>query len=135
MSQAVCHSYLGEFAQARVLLEAGHEAFPQEPILQDALIRVLAASADVSVRDGERAVAMAERLTATFSRPETFESLAMAYAEQGRLAEAIRYQQEVIRAAEGQVPADLLDYLQGNLLRYERGEPCRTPWPPTVFDR
>ncbi len=135
MSQAVCHSYLGEFAQARVLLEAGHEAFPQEPILQDALIRVLAASADASVRNGERAVAMAERLTATFSRPETFESLAMAYAEQGRLAEAIHYQQEVIRAAEGQVPADLLDYLQGNLLRYERGEPCRTPWPPTVFDR
>ncbi len=135
MSQAVCHAHLGEYAEARKLLEAGYEAFPQEPILQDAMIRVLAASPDASVRDGKRALEMAKRLTAAFRRPETLESLAMAYAELGRFPEAIRYQREVIRAAEGEVPASLLDYLQSNLRRYEQGKPCRTPWPPTVFDR
>ena len=135
MSQAVCYAHLGQYAQARRLLETGLEGFSDELILRDALIRVLAASPDASVRDGERALEMAERLAAAFPRPETLESLAMAYAERGRFAEAIRYQQQVIRAAEQRVPARMLEYLQNNLRRYEQGEPCRAPWPPTVFDR
>lgn len=135
MSQAVCHARLGEYARTRELLEEGLDAAPQERILQDAMIRVLAASPDASVRDGERALRMAGRLTAEFPRPETIESLAMAYAELGRFNEAVQYQRQVIGAAEGRVPPQMLHYLQSNLERYERGEPCRTPWPPTVFDR
>lgn len=135
MNQAICHARLGEYVEARELLEVGHQAFPRQPILQDAMIRVLAASPDASVRDGERAVRMAERLTATFRRPETLESLAMAYAEVGRFPEAVRYQEEVIRAAEQRVPESMLDYLKSNLRRYEQGKPVRTPWPPNVFDR
>ena len=135
MSGAVCHAQLGQYVETRKLLETGYEAFPQHLILQDAMVRVLAASPDARVRDGVRALEMAERLTATFQRPETLESLAMAYAELGRFSDAVQYQREVIRAAEGQVPKALMEYLQNNLQRYEQGLPSRTPWPPTVFDR
>ena len=135
ISQAVCHVQLGEYAEAWQLLETGYEAFPQEPELQDAMIRVLAASPDARVRDGERAVEMAERLAAVAPRPETAASLAMAYAEVGRYSEAVLYQRQAIRAAEQQGLTAILDHLRSNLRSYEAGKPCRTPWPPSVFDR
>lgn len=131
--QAMCHAQLSEYAEARALLEAGYEAFPAQLELQDALIRVLAASPDESVRDGERALEMGERLAATVRRPETLESLAMAYAEVGRFPEAIRAQRAAIRAAQEQGMPAYLDFLRSALRRYERGEPSRTPWPPAAL--
>ncbi len=134
--QAICHADRGEYPQARELLETGHRAFPADAVLQSAFIRILAASPDASVRDGERALRLAERLAAAQPSPETVEGLAMALAELGRYDEAIRYQREIIGAAEsqGQTLA-LLEYLRSNLRSYEQGKPCRAPWPPTVFDQ
>ncbi|MFB3133846.1 MAG: hypothetical protein ACE10K_15110, partial [Rhodothermales bacterium] len=95
--------------------------------------RVLSASSDASVRDGPHALKIAERLAATLPRAETLESLAMAYAEVGRFSEASRHQREAIRAAEQQGLHFWLGHLNDNLLRYEQGKPCRTPWSAVVF--
>ncbi len=136
MKEAICHAHLGDYDRALALLEAGYRAFPDNPVLQDALVRVLAASPDPSARDGRRALAMAERLVSTHRSPETLESLAMAYAETGRYADAVRAQEEVLSVAEARgVASAMLEHLRANLERYEESRPCRTPWPPTVFDQ
>lgn len=136
IKQAICHAHLGEHAEALKLLESGYEGSPEDPLLQDALVRILAASPDASVRDGARALQLAQRLTGEHRRAEMLESLAMAYAESGRFSEAIEVQREVIRGVERRdLGADMLEYLRGNLRRYEQEEPSRTPWPPMVFDQ
>ncbi len=132
--QAICHAELGEYAEARETVEAGYAAFPNRPELQDALVRILAASPVAELRDGPRALQIAERLARAVQRPETMESLAMAYAEVGRFSDAIRIQEQLVRGTErGDMP-ELLRHLRRNLRRYEAGEACRTPWPPTVFE-
>ena len=135
INQAICHAEVGEYAEAQALLEAGFQAFPQHPGIQDALIRVLAASDDELVRDGQRAVALAERLASAFARAETLESLAMAYAEAGRFTEARQAQQSAIQAAEQQGLTAWLGHLNANLHRYQQNQPCRTPWEAVIFEK
>ncbi len=133
INEALCQVRVGRYAEARALLEAGHEAAPNQLGLQDALIRVLAASPDAEVRDGTRALEMGLRLTAALPRPETLESLAMAYAEQGRFPEAIAQQKKALRMAEEGGQTAMVDPLRANLRRYEQSQPCRTPWPAFVL--
>ncbi|MFQ5570130.1 MAG: tetratricopeptide repeat protein [Rhodothermales bacterium] len=135
IDQAICHVQVGRYAEARALLEAGLEAFPQHPGLYDAMIRVLAAGADDDVRDGARALEMASRLVSVMRRAETLESLAMAYAETARYDEAVRHQREAIQAARLQNLNTWLDHLNANLRRYEQKLPCRTPWEAVIFDK
>ncbi|NIR46442.1 MAG: tetratricopeptide repeat protein [Gemmatimonadetes bacterium] len=132
--QAVCHAHVEQYSRARELLESGHEAWPDEPRIKNALVRIPAASPDRRVRDGERAVALAEELAAAYRQVPVFEGLAMAYAEQGRFEEAVGYQQQVVAAAEAQnARPEMIDYLRENLRLYQRERPSRTPWPPAVF--
>ncbi len=132
ISTAICHVQIGQYTEARALLEAGYEAAPDQPGLQDALVRVLAASPDARARDGRRALEIAQRLVTALPRPETMESLAMAYAEVGRFAEAVAQQQAAIRIAEQGGYGVLAGPMKDNLRRYEQGQPCRQPWPAFV---
>ena len=129
LSMAMCEVQAGNYAGAKSVLEAGHQAYPNHPGLNDALARVLAASPDAGVRDGPLALELAQRQTASNSRAETLETLAMAYAEAGQFQHAIDAQSESLRFVRaGNNPAYLL-HLEANLRRYQQGEPCRTPWP------
>lgn len=133
--QAVCHVAVGEFAEAKALIETGLEAFPGHPGLQDAMVRILAASDDARVRDGRRAAAIAERLASTIRRAETLESLAMAYAEEERFEEAVQIQQGAVRTAQQQGLTTWVDHLNANLKRYQQHLPCRIPWAPVIFEQ
>jgi tetratricopeptide (TPR) repeat protein len=135
ISQGMCLVRLGEFGKARRVLETGYDAFPANPGIGDALVRVLAASPDADVRDGQRALEIAAALVEALPRPETIESLAMAYAEVGRFEDAVLRQREMIRAVEERGQHPLLSQFRSNLERYERGQACRTPWPPQLFER
>jgi len=117
----------GRHGEARERLEAGLLRFPESLDLKDVLARHLAASPDRSVRDGERALELAEEVFAAVPTPESVETLAMAHAEAGRFAEAVRWQSELIeRLGEdgGELPPGALERLRANLALYERGEPC-----------
>jgi len=135
INQAICHAEVGDYAEARALLEAGIEALPEHPGLRDALVRILATSPDAAVRNGQRAVDIAERLAATFQRAETLESLAMAYAEMGRFSEAAQAQRGAMQAAQRQGLTSWTNHLKANLQRYEHDEPCRKPWEDVVFSK
>ncbi|MFQ5709360.1 MAG: tetratricopeptide repeat protein, partial [bacterium] len=125
---AVCHLQSGDYARARTLFEAAHKVFPYHRGIRDALVRVLAASPAAEVRDGNLALTLAEKPVADANQLESAEARAMAYAELGRYAEAIQWQETAIEAARNQGKADYLAYLRINLQYYKQGNPCRTPW-------
>jgi hypothetical protein len=105
---------------------------PQEQPLRLALARVLAASPEDGVRDGPRALALAQALYAGFPSLDHAETLAMALAEVGRSAEAADLQARAIDAVTRAGRFELLARLQEDLARYQAGEPSRRPW--SAFD-
>jgi tetratricopeptide (TPR) repeat protein len=120
---------LGEYQQARERLERDVQTFPGQPGIAHALARLLAAAPDDRVRDGARALGLAEALKR--SQPdsqEVTETLAMALAEVGRFDEAVKWQTEAIRDARRAGRADLAARLGANRRLYEARRPCRTPW-------
>ena len=113
---------------ALTALERSVEAFPQNLALQHLLARLLAASQQASVRDGERALEVARQLVTTRASLEHVETLAMALAELGRFDEAVARQRDVVRQLETAGEVTGLSTARMRLELYESGEPCRAPW-------
>jgi tetratricopeptide (TPR) repeat protein len=129
INYAVALASLGRYADARVWLEEAVRAQPDRPELANALARILAAAPVPAVRDGQRALAIAQELAKTSSNPELGETMAMALAEVGSFGDAISLQRDVIAAAR-QAGMDAEVRRMGETLRlYESGRPSRTPWP------
>lgn len=126
---AVCYTRSGRDAEARDLLEAGLKAAPDEPVFREALARILAASRDPAVRDGARALELAQGLVNGSRSAERLAVLAMAYAAVGRFDAAVEAQQTALRAAERAGATDRLEGLRRDLRRYRQGESARSPWP------
>ncbi len=106
------------------------ETLVARPDFVEALLRlawILAVHPDPQVRDGRQAVELAEhacRLTQS-SQPGALRTLAVAYAETGRFAEAIRSAQEAQRLAEA---AGQREFARGNqqlLELFRAGQPYR----------
>jgi tetratricopeptide (TPR) repeat protein len=119
---------LKRWAEAGARLDEGAKSFPDQPGFEHALARVLAAAPDGRVRDGERAVAIMERLTRDQQSLSTSETMAMALAEVGRFDEAARWQRNAIEVASQSGRLDVLRRLAVNLRSYENRRPCRVPW-------
>lgn len=122
---------LDRYREARDRLVTAVDAFPGETSFPHALARLLAAAPDAAIRDGQRALALVEQVMEAEPEPtiDLAETMAMTLAELGRFGEAAEVQRALIGAAErARMPA-VVRRLTTNLRRYERGEPCRTPWP------
>ncbi len=116
----------GRDPETRAALEEGLVAHAESLPLVHLLARLLATSEDPAVRDGERALALARRAMEGQPGIEHAETVAMALAELGRFEEAASWQRRVLAEAGragGPSPA-----MRRRLERYERGEPCRSPW-------
>jgi len=119
---------LKRYREARDWLEEGTRLHPDDPQLRHALARLLAAAPDDAVRDGSRALSLAQELLATDKTTQLGETLAMAFAENSRFAEAKDVQRGVLEAAtKASLPFDARR-MAANLRLYERNQPCRTPW-------
>jgi tetratricopeptide (TPR) repeat protein len=117
---------LGRYEEARARLENDAAAYPDQPGFAHALARVLAAAPDDRVRDGGRALSLTEQLLRTQPRsPVLLETMAMALAEVGRFADAVRAQSDAMMLTGG---GGARAHLAANLGLYQRGRPCRTPW-------
>jgi tetratricopeptide (TPR) repeat protein len=120
---------LRRYAAAKAWLEESVGAQPDRPELAHALARLLVSAPDDRVRDGERALAMLEELSASYRTAYVGETMAMALAELGRFDDAISVQQSVLAAArQGGTDTDVRR-TTANLSLYERRRPSRTPWP------
>ncbi len=120
-------------AVARERLEAGLADNPEDPMLTLALARLLATSKDDAVRDGGRALLLAQGLFDQAGTLENAETLAMAYAESARLRDAVALQENALSAVMAAGRFQDMPRLEENLTLYRKGKPCRTPWSP--FDR
>ena len=88
------------YLEARGRLRNGLEAMPRERELAHALARLLAVAPVPGVRDGELALKIATKVHSEAQRSDTAETLAMAFAEAGRFAEARELQRQLVNAAE-----------------------------------
>jgi cytochrome c-type biogenesis protein CcmH/NrfG len=120
---------LERYAAARDRLTEAMKQYPNQPAFAHLLVRLLAAAPDPRVRDGRAAEALMRNLLAHEERTsDVDEMMAMTMAEQGQFGEAITWQRDAVAAAERAGQPDRARRLAEMLSRYERRQPCRTPW-------
>ena len=119
---------LRRWTEARDHLADDAKSFPDQPGFDHALARVLAAAPDDRVRDGQRALAIMQKLTRDQKTVGTAETMAMALAELGRFDDAVQWQRNAIGMASQAGRPGVAAKLTANLQLYEARRPCRVPW-------
>ena len=119
---------LGRYREAHGRLAVGVDRHPWEPAFPIAFARLLAAAPDDTLRDGPRALALAEALAGRLRTTAVAETMAMAHAELGQFAGAVEWQRLAMSVAAEAGQSAAVQRMSANLARYLRGEPCRTPW-------
>ena len=80
-----------------------------------------------SLRDGKRALDLVMKVYRAKTVPTPAETLALALAEVGRCEEAATLQKQLVATAEQLKDGNLVEQLKKDLVRYEKGNPCRPP--------
>ena len=116
----------GRYAEARHALDDALGRFPGDIATRHLLARLLAVSPDDAVRDGARAVKLAQSVVDQQPALDHLETLAMALAEAGRFDDAVLWQQRALeqerQAAGGNSPQRL-----DRLALYRARQPLRAP--------
>ena len=127
MGRGVALIQLERYREARDWLSRAQLVHPGHLLLTNLLVRVLAAVPDAGVRDGERALALMDERLRGDTSIETYETMAMVFAEVGRYDDAVTWQRRAIAAARQAGQAPRARSLAANLARYEQGRPSRSP--------
>ncbi len=135
-SSAILH-----LARARALLRTGDErkagqalaeslaALPEEGEVAHLAARFLATASDPGLRDGARALTLAIQVFSAQPVPEHGETLAMAFAENGRFDDAVELQRTVVaQLTRTGAAAPILARAGKRLDLYVAKQPCRSPW-------
>ena len=123
MGEAVSLLLAGDYVKARERLEIHVAELPKDAALKARLARLLAACPDPVVRDGGRAVDLAQQAFAADPSAEAVETLAMAFAEAGDFEQARLWQRRLLSAGAAADSA-ARERWQQNLGRYESGRSC-----------
>jgi tetratricopeptide (TPR) repeat protein len=115
----------GRFARARQRLEDGLATHPRSFELASLLARLLATAPDDALRDGARALQLAQELLQARRSIDQAETVAMALAELERFDEAAALQRQIIDWAASEGQRELASRLRRNLERYENRQPVR----------
>jgi tetratricopeptide (TPR) repeat protein len=119
---------LHRYREGRDRLLDGMKQYPDRPAFVHALVRLLAAAPDATVRDGQAALRLMREVLAREPRSvEVGELMAMTQAELGQFGEAVTWQREALASAVRVSRPDLVRRLTDALARYEHRQPCRTP--------
>ena len=125
---AMALARLGRYRLASQRLQTGLRLHPDQPAFPHALARLLAAAPDPGLRDGARALELVQSVARRHRTAGVAETMAMAFAELGRFEEAVEWQRFAMTVAADSDRQDVARAMAANLARYQRGEPCRTPW-------
>lgn len=115
----------GRFEEALRHLEAARQRLPQSSQLAYTLARLLAAAPDPLLRDGQRALRLAQAAYEATPAPLYAATVAMAFAELGRCEDALIWQKKAAVSAQSGKLDDLAAELWKRVSYYERGSPCR----------
>ena len=113
-----------QFAAAIEYLEASYRTAPGRERTATTLARMLAASPDVSLRNGPRALEIAMLVYDRRATPAHGETVALALAEGGRCSEAMEWLKKAIAQAEREGDTEEAMRLRNEAPRYNR-TPCR----------
>jgi tetratricopeptide (TPR) repeat protein len=96
-------------------------------LAQNNLAWLLATSPKASLRNGDKAVELAQQANALTGgkNPNILDTLAAAFAEAGRFDDAMRTAQKALELARAAGQQDLVEELNGEMKRYEAGLACR----------
>ena len=126
LEAAVAAVELGLLSEARDLLEEGLGLDPSQGRLAKALARILAAAPDLSLRNGERALKLAQQVAAATNLVQDYELVALALAELGRCTEAADLLTALAPKAEASRQAALLERAE----TWRNASSCRPPGNP-----
>jgi tetratricopeptide (TPR) repeat protein len=124
VSLSILLAQQNRFREAVTLLAEGNRRFPERTATATTLARLLASSPDLSVRDGGRALDLANAVHSAEPTPVHAETIALALAELGRCDEALSRMKRAIAEAEQEKDAVEATRLSGEVAKYERN-PCR----------
>ncbi len=130
LSLAFAQIKAGRYGPARAQLEQGLATDPRDIGMSNALVRLLAAAPDATVRDGARALRLGRELFEATQSPEVGESYAMALAETGDFELAQKLQREALAAWEKMQRPHAKGLAERNLALYRERKPAREPWAP-----
>jgi tetratricopeptide (TPR) repeat protein len=128
LSLALAQVKAKRYAEARKELEAALKAQPKNPEITNMLARLLASAPLAAIRDGPRALELAQSLFETTKHPEVGQTYAMALAETGHFDQAIALQRETIIVFERTGHEDRKPFLERNLALYEHHKATREGW-------
>jgi protein O-mannosyl-transferase len=117
----------GRVREAMAHLQTAVTLQPGNARTLSGLAWVLATCPDASVRDGARAMELAQRADRLTDAqdPLALRALAAAYAESGRFAQAVTTARQALPLAENQSNTMLADMLRSEMKRYQAGLPAR----------
>lgn len=107
------------FADAVALLDEDNRRFPDRTATATTLARLLASSPDRAIRNGPRALDLANRVYAAEPTPVHGETVALALAELGRCDEALAVMKDAIANAEKRNDPTDATRLKSEMPRYE----------------
>jgi tetratricopeptide (TPR) repeat protein len=110
-------------------LEVLIEQRPDDPVLQYALARLLAAARDPERRDPQRAIEIANALVQGQPIPPYQRALALALMSAGQAEEATSLSESVLAMAAWMAPPGELEQLMDELDEYRAGRLPADPWP------
>jgi tetratricopeptide (TPR) repeat protein len=115
----------GRLDEATVHFQKALQLEPDDPAIQNNLAWVFAACPQASLRNGPRAVQLAQRANdlAGGRNPVYLHTLAAAFAEAGRFGDAISAAQKALELARATGQQDLAARLNDELKRYQAGLP------------
>jgi tetratricopeptide (TPR) repeat protein len=114
-----------QYTQALSALEKGHAQFPQKGLTAATLAYMLAATPELELRDGKRALALAEAVYGATGALSHGALVALALAELGRCDEAVTWLKRMTTKATEEGKPELAEKLKAELNRYESARPCR----------
>jgi tetratricopeptide (TPR) repeat protein len=110
----------GREGEAIIQFQKALQINPRQPEIENTLAWVLATASPAALRDGRRAVELAEQAnqTASGENPLFLRTLAAAYAEAGRFDDAVRIAQKARELAQAAGQSGLVEQLNGELKFY-----------------
>jgi tetratricopeptide (TPR) repeat protein len=124
VSLAILLAEQNRFTDAAALLDEENRKFPGRTTTATTLARLLASSPDRAIRNGPRALALAEGVYAAEPTPVHGETVALALAELGRCDEALMWMTRAVAEAEKGTNAAEATRLKGEMPKYESAS-CR----------
>jgi len=116
---------LGDYRLVRESLEKAYARNPDRTETAALLAYLLAAAPQLDLRDGGRALEIAQRIYQATGSTYHGAIVAMSLAELGRCDEASAFVKTLLQKAAKTDKPELLERLRNDLSRYEREKPCR----------